>query len=213
MTHEVKISWDSAAYMTSTPYGGLPMRAEGLSEGQRATFEAIVSEKVGKRGQSVPREAWSRWDDIEAIHPGALSELVRLGVAARWERPDYTAVTLTPFGAWMAEHELDERWKFERQPVDDPKGPKHTVAVPEQVWVATGLPSRPCRRPRYAEERGIRLEELAIDPAPTPDTLVDDEGEEVRLFAGGGGKGIPVRLDRRIKPARKVKGRGRLRAG
>lgn len=156
-------------------------------------------------------EAWSRWGDVEAAWGAdALDALVRAGVLVAWARPDYAAVTLSPWGAWLLGVQLDEVWRSAIEVTivqPDPARPLVTETTCERVMVETprwaeGEPTRPIVLPRFG-----RIGRSLINPdsiaAPEeeedgPEYLLDDEGEEVKLFGESLGGGWPIVIDRRL---------------
>ncbi len=161
-----------------------------LTDGQRAACAAIIGAP----------EAWSRLEDL-ADHAEALVELLALGLVVLWERPDYPAVTLTPWGAFVLGVEIDEEWRDgveerEEQPLDRPLVRVHLterVKVETPVWVRAGQADHPVRLPRHARIGSTLVRpELVPDERPGPEYLTDDAGQPVTVL------GVPVRIDRRL---------------
>lgn len=172
-----------------------------LTDVQREACAAIVAAP----------EAWIKKVDLEAVYGGeVLKDLLALEFVATWKRPDYEGVTLTPWGAWHQEVEVDEEWKpaFEVREERDELNPlappiirKERVMVETPVWVDRGTASKQVTIPKYG-----RIGAALADPARVeePELVQEDEyllredGEPVELFVSPlDGKGVKVLVRRR----------------
>jgi hypothetical protein len=160
------------------------MRAFLDGDGGLAAVEAIVSApQAWVKCEAL--EAWVKCEALEASCPGVVARLVASGWGEAWDRPEYPAVTFTPYGAWAASVvivEVGARQIPVWQRVDDPEGP---------------VPSRPFHAGKV--EREVLFSDLAPPSVrlPTIDVMIDEvTGEPVVLL------GQTVAVDRRIRGKR-----------
>jgi hypothetical protein len=164
-------------------------------------------------------EAWTMVEVLEKAghEPETLEILQASGLVERWERPDGVAITLTPWGEYCRSVVIRERTVVIREPRVEggravlskrgkPLMTESTEIVP--FWGAEGEGSGRGERvfPRRHERR-LLCPESVPDPRPGPEFLLDEEnGQRVTLFAalfdGTPAEGIPVVIDRRLKPPR-----------
>jgi hypothetical protein len=171
---------------------------EELSDDQRAALAAIVG----------GRFAWTPVVEM-AGSADTLATLVTLGLAARWTARGIDAVTLTPWGAWVMNVEIIERVRIVGDELEE-----------DPVWAdRPAVPPR-LRLPRRAHEVRFPWMETFPDPLPGPEEYLIDEasGKPLELFAklfdGEWIGGVKVKIDRRIRRAKKAKaGKARRRAG
>lgn len=162
-----------------------------MTEAEDAVLAAIVGAP----------EAWSEAGPVEDQWPGVLGALEMAGLVEFWVRPDYLAVTLTPFAAFVLGVEVRERWVLSCEDTGADQHPpsRHfeRVGFETPVWRTCSEPQRPLRLPRRAHEVPLRFPERVVDAASLPDVLMDPmTGEEVRIF------GRPVPIDPRLGPKR-----------
>jgi hypothetical protein len=170
---------------------------------QRAAIEAIIDGRSGTPPPGRPpiRWAWTQRDAlIRAGHtPETLAQLEAANLITAWSTPP------------------DARPETERSPADPPCGVVLTltprgadrlgVEIVEELvtdrprWGPLDSGPRYALMPRYRRTCSLEFPEEIVDPAPSPEQYLLDEvsGKPVLLFAGGGGPGVPVVRDRRIK--------------
>ena len=148
-----------------------------LDDAALAALDAIVSAP----------EAWSVWGEIEAAHPGQLGRLEGLGLVERWERPDYVAATLTPYGAALAEVWVSERLHWVSRDVGEGPDPKYR-REPEvyPVWAGEDTPHAD---PDPSPAELLLFPNRVIDRRAVA-YLRDESGEVVTLW------GMPVPVSR-----------------
>ncbi len=174
--------------------------------------DADLVELAGEDGLEALRaiadaeQAWSPWFQVACGREGVLERLEAEGLVlvTRWKRPDYLAVTLTPFAASAMGLALIERG-----------GP---AQVPK--WVSTHyaefLENQPVKAERHFRHVPLLFPELLVDHRK-PEPVIDDVTEEpMVLFQGPAeeeGKprtgGITVVVDPRLGKGKSKKRRGR----
>jgi hypothetical protein len=128
----------------------------------------------------------------EGVEPATLEELEAAQLLERWERPDGRAWTLTPYAARCLKVEIRERLELTGD-----------EAAEVEYWDYAAKPRRSPRMPLPRFMARIPFPDRLIDPSPGPGFMVDEVSDEpVKLFAGGGGGGILVEIDRRLKGKR-----------
>ena len=154
-------------------------------------------------------QAWCRADELAEAHGAeVVAGLAAAGVLVAWDRPDYLAVTLSPWGAWLLGVEIDEVWRPETEEREE-RNEARPIA-PAEVWTERVLVEMPVWRPAGHEERPIvlprhmRIGRSIPVPARVPDPaterdveyVCDEEGNPVTVF------GAPVAVDRRVRGKR-----------
>ncbi len=166
-----------------------------LEDAQRAVVLAVVAAP----------EAWSRAEDLAlAFGPEVVTALIGLGWLDLWQRPDYTAITLTPIAAVRLKVRIVEHWATAPKDKDDPSPGRCVAEMPG--WRDESTPERAVKLPRHAHEVELPFPELVPDHRPGPELLIDEVSEEpVRLFQDAlRPRGVTVVIDRRIR-GRKAK--------
>lgn len=166
-----------------------------LSPTERAALEVIVEGHVPPRPRVTKhREAWRTPDQLReaGVDEETADELVRRKLAVRWGPPMVGRsgaeglITLTPWGAFVASVEMDERYV-----IDFETG----IELEIPFWAERGKTSTCVVLPDRAREYRMLFTELFADPesapdpnlfdAPEPRYVLDEwSGEPITLFAG-----------------------------
>ena len=173
-----------------------------LSEAERRLIAAIVA---GEKA----------WTKVEALAEGGhsletIADLMLRKILEKWDHPDdHDSVTLAPFGAYVWEALKMETLELAERPCTVRRkkrvhGKVVKVHETERVnfWVEGGKPDRR-RRKWHVEDYGL-MAELVRDRSADPELMLDEvTGDPVelftRLFDGTKVKGIPVKIDPKLK--------------